>query len=143
MLLGKTERFSNDCRKTNTKVIEPITAGANSAMNQSEFIAITCNLLKAREKSHAQDTIGFGFASNWLKKRREILKPVTKCYNLNRVITSHSHLEIACVSPRLINFFQVSIAGCLLLLGFVSGSRINHHPRLRFRFENQSSSAVV
>ena len=29
----------------------PITTGANSAMNQSEFIAVTRNLLKAKEKS--------------------------------------------------------------------------------------------
>ena len=28
-------------------------------MNQSEFLAITSNLLKAREKSRLQDTIGF------------------------------------------------------------------------------------
>ena len=37
-------------------------------MNQSEFPAITCNLLKAREKSRLQDAIGFGFASHLLKK---------------------------------------------------------------------------
>ena len=34
-----------------------------SAMNQSEFAAITCNLLKAREKSHVQGTIRFD--SRW------------------------------------------------------------------------------
>ena len=45
----------------------PIAAGANSAMNLSGFLAITCHLLKAREKSHGQDAIGFGFASHWLK----------------------------------------------------------------------------
>ena len=28
-------------------------------MNQSNFVAIPCNLLKAREKSHVQ--VGFGF----------------------------------------------------------------------------------
>ena len=28
-------------------------------MNQSELLAITSNLLKAQEKSHVQDTIGF------------------------------------------------------------------------------------
>ena len=42
--------------------------GANSAMNQSEFLATTCNLLKAREKSRTQGAIAFGFASLWLKK---------------------------------------------------------------------------
>ena len=53
--------------------LQPITAGANSAMNQSEFLAINANLLKAREKFRAQVAIGFGFASRWLKNWREIL----------------------------------------------------------------------
>ena len=39
-------------------------------MIQSEFLAITCNLLKGREKSCAQGAIGFVFASHWLKKWR-------------------------------------------------------------------------
>ena len=34
-------------------------------MNQSELLAITCNLLKAREKLLAQSAIGL--ASHWLK----------------------------------------------------------------------------
>ena len=38
-------------------------------MNQSQFLVITCNLLKAREKLREQPAIGFGFASNWLKKK--------------------------------------------------------------------------
>ena len=36
-------------------------------MNQSEFLAITSYLLKAREKPRVQGAIGFGFASHWLK----------------------------------------------------------------------------
>ena len=32
-------------------LLRPITTGANSTMNQSEFLAITCDLLKAREES--------------------------------------------------------------------------------------------
>ena len=36
-------------------------------MNQSEFLAITCNLLKVPKKSCFQGVIGFGFASNWLR----------------------------------------------------------------------------
>ena len=39
------------------------------AMNQSEFLAITFKLLEAREKSRVRGALGFGFASNWLKKR--------------------------------------------------------------------------
>ena len=36
-------------------------------MNQSEFLAITWYLLKAREKSRGQGAIGFSFAFQWLK----------------------------------------------------------------------------
>ena len=39
--------------------------GANSAMDQSEFLAITCTLLKVQEKLLGlQGAIGFGFASH-------------------------------------------------------------------------------
>ena len=38
-------------------------------MNQSEFLATTFKLLKAREKSRVRGAICFGFASNWLKKK--------------------------------------------------------------------------
>ena len=55
-------------------------------MNQSEFVAIPCNLLKAREKSCAQVAIGFGYPSHWLIKWREIFKPITERSNCNRVI---------------------------------------------------------
>ena len=33
------------------QLLRPITTGADSAMNQSQFVAITCNSLEAREKS--------------------------------------------------------------------------------------------
>ena len=36
-------------------------------MNQSEFLAITCNSLEALEKSCVHGVIGFGFASHWLR----------------------------------------------------------------------------
>ena len=48
------------------QLLRPITTGTNSAMNQSQFIAITCNSLEAREKSRVHGAIGFGFASHWL-----------------------------------------------------------------------------
>ena len=44
-------------------------------MNQSEFIAITGYLLKARQKSHLEGAVDF--ASHWLKNWREIFKPIT------------------------------------------------------------------
>ena len=64
-------------------------------MNQSQFLAITCNSLKAREKSRVNVAIGFGFASHWLKNWRESFKPITKRSNRNHVITFDSHLKTA------------------------------------------------
>ena len=58
-------------------LLRAITTGANCVMNQSEFLAIACNFPKAREKSRVQGATGFRFASHWLKKRREIFKPIT------------------------------------------------------------------
>ena len=51
--------------------LRPITTGTNSVMNQSQFLAITCNSLEAQEKSRVQRAIGFGFASRWLKNWRD------------------------------------------------------------------------
>ena len=48
-----------------------ITTGTNSTMDQSQFIAIICYLLKGREKSHVHGASGFGFTSHWLKNWRE------------------------------------------------------------------------
>ena len=45
------------------QLLRPITTGAGSAMNQSQFLAIICNLLKAREKSGVHGAICFGLAS--------------------------------------------------------------------------------
>ena len=63
--------------------------------NQSQFQAITCNSLEAREKSRVHAAIGFGFASHWLKNWRDSFKPITKCSNRNHVITFDSHLKTA------------------------------------------------
>ena len=75
--------------------LRPIITGADSAMNQSQLLAIICNSLKAREKSRAHDAIGFGFACHWLKNWRESLKPTTKRSNGNHEITFDSHLKTA------------------------------------------------
>ena len=90
------EQFSNDCRNPKPKqLLRPITTGADSAMNQSQFLAVTCNWLKAQEKSHVHGAIGFGFASHWLKNWRESFKPISKHSNRNNVITFDSHLKTA------------------------------------------------
>ena len=77
------------------QLLRPITTGANSSMNQSEFLAIICNSLVARAKSRVQGTSGFGFAFHWLKNWREPFKPITKRCNRNLVITFDSHLKTA------------------------------------------------
>ena len=47
-------------------------------MNQSQFLAITCNSLEARRRSRVHGVIDFGFAFHWLKNWRESFKPITK-----------------------------------------------------------------
>ena len=64
-------------------------------MNQSQFQAITCNSLEAREKSRVHGVIGFGFASHWLKNWRDSFKPIAKRSNRNHVFTFDSHLKSA------------------------------------------------
>ena len=87
------------------QLLRPITTGAGSAMNQSQFLAITCNSLQAREKSRVHGVIGFGFDSHWLKNWRESFKPITKLSNRNHVITFDSHLKTALYRHRGNTFF--------------------------------------
>ena len=77
------------------QLLRPITTGENSAMNQSQFLAIIWNLLKAWEKSRVHGAIGF--ASHWLKNWYESFKPIIKRSNRNHVITFDSHLKTALV----------------------------------------------
>ena len=56
-----------------THLLWSIATGANSSISQSQFLAITCNSLKAREKSRAHGTTGFGFASHWLEKPARVI----------------------------------------------------------------------
>lgn len=55
-------------------------------MNQSEVLAIACNLLKrkAREKSRVKRAIGCNFACHRLKNWRQTLYPITKRSNRNQ-----------------------------------------------------------
>ena len=89
------------------QLLRPITTETNSSMNQSQFLAITCNSLEAREKSRVHGAIGFGFGSHWLKNWRDSLKPITKRSNHNHVITFDGHLKTA-LSTRLIPKFSCS-----------------------------------
>ena len=77
------------------QLIRPITTVADSAMNQSQFLAIIRNSLEALEKSRVRGAIGFSFDSHWLKNWRESFKPITKRSNRNQVTTFDSHLKTA------------------------------------------------
>ena len=77
------------------QLLRPLKTKTNSVMNQSQFLAITCNSLEAREKSRVHSAIGFGFASHWLKNWRDSFKPITKRSNRIHVITFDSHLKTA------------------------------------------------
>ena len=74
-------------------------------MNQSQFLAIVCNSLKAWEESRVHDANGFGLASHWLKNWRESLSPITKRSNRNHVITFDSHLKTALLDNNPIKTF--------------------------------------
>ena len=89
------------------QLLRPITTGAASKMNQSQFLAITCNSLKAREKSRVHGAIGFGFASHWLKNWRESFEPITKRSNRNQAITFDSHLKTALTCDQC-NFMKIT-----------------------------------
>ena len=77
------------------QLLRPITTGADSPTNQSQFLAITCNSLKAREQSRVHGAISFGFASHWLKNWRESFKPIAKRSNRNHAITFDSYFKTA------------------------------------------------
>ena len=88
------------------QLLRPITTGTNSSMNQSQFLAITCNSSDTREKSRVHGVIGFGFASHWLKNWHESFKPIAKRSNYcNHVITFDSHLKTA-VENLSMRYFQ-------------------------------------
>ena len=97
------------------QLLRPITTGAESAMNQSESLAITCNSLEAREKSRVHGTIGFCFDYHLLKNWRESFKPITLttrqyCFKMLLIWTTSSLSHLTATWP-LFNFcFQVLVS---------------------------------
>ena len=76
------ERFSNECRKTKTKVITLANKkGQRQSSKPIKLEVITRSRHKARENVHARATIGFSFTSDWLKKWRENFEPITEWSN--------------------------------------------------------------
>ena len=67
-------------------------------MNQSEFEANTCNRRQARENTCERGTIGFSFASHWLRKWPEFCnqsQSVVKQNQSKREITFDAKLKTA------------------------------------------------
>ena len=100
------------------QLLRPITTRTNSAMNQSQFLAITCNSLEAREKSRLHGAIGFGFASHWLKNWSDSFKPITKRSNRNHAIAFDSLFTLtennfgeSKLSCTRVNFGEILFAG--------------------------------
>lgn len=56
----------NDCQKTYNKVV---TSTNHNSRKQRDEPQIIRNFFKAREKSHVQAALGFGFTFHWLKKQ--------------------------------------------------------------------------
>lgn len=50
-------------------------------MTQPEFEANVSSRRQARENAYEQGTIGFDFASNWLRQLREFYQPITERRN--------------------------------------------------------------
>ena len=76
-------------------------------MNQSQFLAISCNSLETRKKSRVHGAIGFGFDSHSLKNWRESFKPINERSNRNHAITFDSHLKTALFESRDIKLDQI------------------------------------
>ena len=90
------------------QLLRPITTGAGSAMNQSQFLAITCNSLIAREKSRVHGAVGFGFDSHWLKNWHVSFKPIIKRSNRNHVSPSTVIWKLLYRSKAICNFTKMT-----------------------------------
>jgi len=68
-------------------------------MNQSQYLATTCNSLKAREESRVCGAIGFGLASDWLKTGASLLSQslnvtIAIAYLLSQSFENYSNAHV-------------------------------------------------
>ena len=93
-LFFAVERVSIECRKTKTKIITLANQkDGDNPVNQSKLEVITRSRHIARENVHVRATIGFGFTSDWLKKWRENLEPITE-NQLSEVMQNQSNSQL-------------------------------------------------
>ena len=97
--------------KPGKQLLPPVTTGAGSAINQSQFLAIICNSLKAQKESRIHGAIGFRLASHWFKNWHESLKPITRRSNCNHVITFDSHVQNALKVARSVSMHTLPLTG--------------------------------
>ena len=71
------ERFSFECHKTKTKTKVITLANHKEHRQYSEPITTRSNYMQLTQSAASNDTIGFGFTSDWMKKWRESFKPIT------------------------------------------------------------------
>ena len=113
-------------------LLRTIMTGANSSMNQSEFLQLHVTWPRRGKKSGVQGEISFGFASHWLRNWRAIFNPITKRSNRNHVINYDSYLKTAINDldltwksrrTRLMLTHPLSLSCCSLLPIAVSTSK--------------------
>ena len=78
------EQFSIECHKTETRVITLAKVGSGIHCSIKTQSSYTKHWKTCASKSRlvlVLLVIGFGFTSDWLRKWREIFKPITKCGN--------------------------------------------------------------
>ena len=123
------------------QLLRPITTGPGSTMNQSQFLAITCNSFEAPERSRVYGAIGLGFASHWLKNWRESFNLITKRSNRNHVLTFDSLLknalihacDVGCVHCAFLNvtILQQTLKRRVLILSWLAYVRERKEAKLR------------
>ena len=100
------ERFSVEFCKLS---LWPITKNTDDRVNQSKLETNTCSWRDAREKESKEVAIGFGLTSHWLRKWREVFKPVIGLEMQNE------HKRIALNETRSKRFRQSLVTSLVLL----------------------------
>ena len=76
-MLLHIERFSNECRKTKTKVITPANHNRHKLSNEpirtrSKYMLLASSAGKKRANASKSRLIGLSFTPDWSRKWREI-----------------------------------------------------------------------
>ena len=72
-----------------TYLVQPITKDTDSTVNQSKFEVITRSWREARENVIERVTIGFGFATDWMRKLARVLHASLAAYKVQNQLQSN------------------------------------------------------